>query len=232
MSKSSRSPSLIGTRKESSLHKALKFHYSGSGGATETPAGAYTCDGRTSGGELIEVQCGSFGPLKEKVESLTRKNRLKVIHPIIAQKHIELYDTSGCLIAARKSPRKGSVWDLFKALVYAPLLPLHKNLTIELVIIESVEKRTDDGKGSWRRGGVSIADRSVGALRCSLVLSKPKDYYQFIPFKKGEPFTSRELAGKAGIRISIAQKTLYVLTQMGLAERTGKRGNAVIYARV
>ncbi|MCL2232422.1 MAG: hypothetical protein FWB99_05020 [Treponema sp.] len=221
-----------GIRNESSLHRTLKFHYSGSDGQAEIPAGSYICDGRTSKGELIEIQCGSFGPLKEKVEALSRKNKIRVIHPIIAQKYIELYDTQGRLLRRRKSPRKGSTWDLFKSLLYAPCLPLLKNLTIELAIIESVEKRTDDGKGSWRRGGVSIADRFLDTIRASVVLSKPKDYYQFIPFKKLTPFTVRELAEKAEITPGVARKTLYVLTKMGLAERTGKQGNTVIYRRV
>jgi len=231
MSETSRPP-VIGTINESSLHKALKCHYTGSTGDTETPSASYICDGRTSKGELIEIQCGSFGPLVKKVKTLTGKNKLKVVHPIIALKYIEVYDTSGCLIAKRKSPRKGSAWDLFNALVYAPLLPLHKNLTIELAIIESVEKRTDDGKGSWRRGGISITDRFVGAWRSFVVLSKPHHYYQFIPFEKNEPFTARQLAEKAGINSRLARKTLYVLTEMGLAKRTGKQKNAIIYARI
>lgn len=198
----------------------------------ETPAGSYICDGRTSKGELIEVQCGSFAPLKKKVERLTRNNKLRIVHPIIVQKHIELYDTSGQLLHRRKSPQKGSIWDLFKALVHAPRLPLRKNFTLELAIIESVEKRTNDGKGSWRRGGVSIDDRFLGAWRSSVILSKPKDYHQFIPFEKDETFTSRELAEKAGIAAKLAQKALYVLAEMGLAERKGKRGNTVIYVRI
>ena len=234
MSKRSQSidPHTIGTKKESSLHKALKLHYSGAGGEAETPADSFICDGRTGKGELIEVQCGSFAPLIKKAEQLTAKNKLRVIHPIIIQKHIELYDTSGRLISRRKSPRKGSAWDLFKVLIYAPFLPLQKNFTIELAIIESVEKRTDDGKGSWRRRHVSIADRTVRAWHYSIVLSKLKDYYQFIPFTKAQRFTAGMLAEKAGIDKAVAGRALYVLTKMGLTERTGKEGNAFVYVRV
>ena len=232
MSKDKSKPSPIGTKKESSLHRALKLHYSGIGGAVETLAGSYICDGRTKKGELIEVQCGSFAPLKKKVAELTRKHRVRVIYPVIAGKYIELYDTSGVLLHKRKSPRKGSEWDLFKALIYAPLLPLHKNFVIELAMVESVERRTDDGKGSWRRKGISIADRSLDTWRSSLVLSKPKDYYRFIPFKKSQPFTVRSLAEKASVDTALARKALYVLTKMGLVQRTGRQGNAFVYGRV
>jgi ribosomal protein S25 len=39
------------------------------------------------------------------------------------------------------------------------------------------------------------------------------------------------LAEKAGINVTLAGKTLYVLAKMGLAEKTGKQGNAFIYMR-
>jgi len=221
----------IGMMAESSLHKALKLHYAGKHGKVEIELGIYICDGRTKEGELIEVQCASLAPLKEKAEALTKKNKLKVIHPIILRKHIELYDTAGNLLHRRRSPRKGSAWDLFNALLHVPELPLLKNLTIELAIIESVEKRIDDGQGSWRRKGISVRDRVLCTWLDSLVLSNRKDYRQFAPFKKNEVFTSRNLAEKAGITMALAGKTLYVLTKMGLVRRTGRQGRAFTYVR-
>ena len=221
----------IGTKKESSLHRSLKFHYSGDDGATETPAGSYVCDARTAGGELIEVQTGSFGPLKEKVKNLTKKAKVRIIHPIVIQKHIELFDAKGSLLHRRKSPRKGSAWDLFNVLLYAPELPLQKKLAIELAVIDITEKRINDGSGSWRRKGVRIADRFLGAWHKSILLKAPKDYHRFVPFRKTEQFTVRNLAEKAGINAGLARKTLYVLTKMGIVERIGKQGNAIIYRR-
>jgi hypothetical protein len=221
----------IGIKNESELHRSLKFHYSGYGGATETLVGGYVCDGRTSAGEIIEVQIGSFGPLKQKVKLLAESGKVRIIHPIIIQKYIELYDNEGKLIHERTSPRSGSVWDLFNALIYAPELPLLPNLTLELALVDIVEKRVDDGAGSWRRKGISIAGRYLCAWRKSLVLRTPNDYCVFIPFKRKEPFTVRNLALAAGISVSIARKTVYVLSKMGLIERAGKQGNALVYKR-
>ena len=219
----------IGTLKESTLHRNLKYRYSGDDGVTETLSGTYVCDACTRKGELIEVQIGSFGPLKEKVKNLCKKDKVRIIHPIIVQKYIELYDTEGGLLHRRKSPRKGNQWDLFNVLVYAPELPLLKNLTIELAVIDIVEKRVNDGKGSWRRKGVRITDRRLDAWRHSVVLKRPGDYRQFVPHKKNECFTARDLGEKAGIDAALARKTLYVLGKMGIVEQTGKRGNAYLY---
>ena len=221
--------SLIGTRKESSLHKSLKFHYSSNGGEIETLKGSYVCDGKTSNGELIEVQCGSLGPLKTKVLDLAKKNKVRIIHPVIIEKHIELYDNEDQLVRKKKSPRKGSMWDLFNALVYAPELPLQKNLTLELALIDIVEKRVDDGRGSWRRKGISIIDRRLSAWHSSIILKNPRDYGQFCMYKKKELFTVRDLGKKAGITADLARKTLYVLAKIGIVERKSKKGNAYVY---
>jgi len=222
----------IGTLKESSLHCALKFRYSGDGGSVEAPAESFVCDACTSSGELIEVQIGSLRPLKEKAKSLCKKNKLRIIYPIIVRKTIELYNAKGNrLIHRRKSPKRGGPWDLFNALIYAPELPLLKKLTIELAVIDVVEKRIDDGKGSWRRKGISITDRYLEVWHNSIVLKRLKDYRQFLPFKKKESFTVKSLAEKAGINQVIARKTIYVLVKIGLVEHTGKQGRAFVYER-
>ena len=218
-------------KRESSLHRSLKFRYSESG-STETPVGDYVCDGLSDDGEYIEVQTGSFGPLKEKVNFLTQSGRVRIIHPIISEKHIELYNSDGSLLRKRKSPIKGTTWDVFKALIYAPELPLVKNLSIELAIVDVTEKRVDDGRGSWRRRGISITDRVMNGWRQSLVLSRPKDYKQFIPFRKSERFSVHDLALKAGINVVLARKTLYVLNKMGLVKRIGKQGKSLLYTRI
>jgi len=221
----------IGTLKESSLHRALKFRYSGDGGGVEALAGSYVCDACTGSGELVEVQTGSFGPLKEKAKNLCKENKLRIIHPIIIQKTIELYTTDGSLIHRRKSPRKGSEWDLFDVLIYAPELPLTKNLTIELAVVDIVEKRVNNSKGSWRRKGVSIADKYISAWRHSVILKTQKDYLRFLPFRKKERFTTRDLAEKAKISANRARQVLYVFTKTRFVERVGKQGRAFLYER-
>ena len=215
-------------KKESSLHRSLKFEYSNDGD-TETPVGDYVCDGLSDDGEYIEVQIGSFGPLSEKVRFLAQSGKVRIIHPIISRKYIETYNTEGELLRKRKSSRKGSIWDLFNALIYAPEFPLLKNLTIELVNIDTIEKRVDDGRGSWRRKGVSVTDRLIEGWGRRVILSKPKDYRQFIPFGKRKSFTVQDLGEKAGITAALARKTLYVLNKAGLVERIGKRGRFLLY---
>jgi hypothetical protein len=221
--------SRIGVERESSLHRALKFRWAGTADRTETPRAGYVCDGVSETGELLEVQTGSFAPLKIKVQELAVYDTVRIIHPIILTKHIEVYDEGGVLQSSRKSPRKGTIWDLFKALLYAPELPSLPNVIIELALVEIRERRIQDGRGSWRRKGQSIADRELTACRGTLPLESLRDYRCFVPFKDGEEFTVRILGSRVRIPETIARKTLYVLTKLNVVERRGKEGNAWIY---
>ncbi|MFP3043525.1 hypothetical protein LQZ19_17050 [Treponema primitia] len=219
----------IGTEREQSLHRALKFRYSGAEGDIEVIRAGYVCDGVSGDGEMIEVQTGSFGPLKKKVPELLRLGPVRIVHPIIVRKSIETRDASGALLRCRKSPRKGTPWDLFKALLYAPELPLLPGLVLELALVDVMEKRILDGKGSWRRKGASISDKSITEYHETMVFNTPGDYRYFLPFKNRETFTVKSLAEKAGIAPEIARKALYVLMRIGVVERVGKAGNAWVY---
>jgi len=219
----------IGTHNETSLHRDLKFRYAGQDGETEASVAGFVADGINAEGEYIEVQTGSFGPLLKK--ALALRHRLRVIYPVIITKYIEVFNKRGRLQYRRKSPRRGQPWDLFNVLVYAPDLPLIPGLVIELALVDAAEKRVQDGKGSWRRHGVSIRDRQMLTLHDSITLEKPSDYIRFVPFKKDEQFTSALLAQKAGIPVDLARKALYVLVRLGIVEKTGKKGNSLVYVR-
>ena len=229
----------IGTYSESSLHRSLKFRYSIEE-KTEISIDSYVCDGQTESGELIEVQTGNFGNIREKIKKLVKKHKVRLIFPIILNKYLELYDVNGKLIRKKKSPKKENIWNLFDSLVYAPEFCLMPNLTLELSLLDIIEKRKDDGKGSWRRKGITIEDKIPIAWHESIILKKPKDYYLFLPFssndssndnKNEECFTVKDLSKKANISRPLAQKCIYVMHKTGLIERTGKQGNAYEYKK-
>jgi hypothetical protein len=220
----------IGTNNESSLHRALKFQYAGPGGKTEAEVGSFVADGIRKDGEYIEVQTGSFGPLKKKVKEFAAIGKVRIIHPIAVTKTIEVYAKGGKPLYRRKSPVHGTPWNIFDALLYAPELPLIRGVTIEIAMVDIVEKRVKDGKGARRRKGISIKDKELSAFHESILLYKPKDYLRFIPFNKTEEFTVSSHAEKAGVKIWVSQRALYVLTKMGLIKKVGKKGNAWVYS--
>jgi hypothetical protein len=222
-------PRSIGTKHETSLQRDLKFSYTGQGGQTEADVAGYVADGINAAGEYIEIQTADFGSFKRKAKKLASQGKIRVVYPIILTKYIEVYDENGKRLYRRKSPRRGSIWDIFNELVYAPELPFTPNLAIELVFVDAAEKRIRDGKGSWRRRGVSIRDRQLLAVHDRFRLKRRADYARFVPFQKNEKFTSALLGNKAGINIALARKALYVLTKIGIVEKIGKQRNTIVY---
>jgi len=221
----------IGTRNESSLHRALKHKYAGPGGRTEIKVGDFIADGVRKNGEYIEVQTGSFAPLKKKAAEFALRGRVRIIHPIAVTKTIEVYDAGKTFLYRRKSPVRGSPWSLFDALLHAPELPLNPAVAIEIVLADITEKRVRDGKGSWRRKGVSIKDRELSVLRESLLYKGPSDYLRFVPFKRNEEFTASMLAKRAEVSQWTAQKALYVLTKLKVVKRIGRKARELLYKR-
>ena len=223
-------PSSISTQNESSLHRELKLIYTGRGGQTEVETAGFVVDGVNADGACIEVQGRNFGgAFMGKVAKLAALGNVKVVYPVIIAKYLEVFDEEGTQQYRRKSGRRGSVWDVFFPLIYAPEMPLVPGLEIELALVDVAERRVRDGKGSWRRRGVSIRDRKLLALHESVTLKRPADYLRFVPFAKNLEFTSGDLAAQAGIRVELARKTLYVLARLGIVEKTGRKGNRLVY---
>jgi hypothetical protein len=219
----------IGTERESSLHRALKAEYAGENGELEVSCGGFVCDAVSGEGAVIEVQTGSFKPLVKKLKYLCAEREVRVVYPVIVAKQIEVYGADGILRRRRKSPRKGTEWDLFRALIYGVELTTLPRFSINLAMVDVVEQRIDDGKGSWRRQGMSIKDRVLETQRGTIVLSRKKDYARFVPFTDQEEWTARELAEKAKINLTLSRKTVYVLVKMGIVTQTGKKGRARLY---
>jgi hypothetical protein len=223
----------IVTKNESSLHHSLKILFADSG-LTEVEIAGFICDGLSAGGSVIEVQTGSFAPLVKKaalISSCLKSGQFfTIIHPIIAKKYIETYALNGVLLRRKTSPRKGSVYDLFKALMSAPGLLQMKKVRVVLAFVEVLEKRIDDGKGSWTRKFVSIVDKSLLSCGETIVLKGPKSLLQFLPYKKGESFTTKAFQAWAHITPGLAQRTIWTLRTMGLIKQTGKQGRSYVYA--
>ena len=81
-------------------------------------------------------------------------------------------------------------------------------------------------KGDRRR---SRRDRVPTALLGEWSFSHPSDFLSLLPPGLPEPFTSAELAAALGASPGDARMYLYLLHQLGLLDRAGRRGNFYLY---
>lgn len=224
----------IGTENERSLHAALKKWYAQPGDELEVCIDGYIIDlvRRHAQGELelIEVQTKNFSAIAQKLGSLAKNYRVRLVHPIPVEKWITRITATGEFIRRRKSPKKGKPIDLFTELVRAPDLLNEKNLIIEVLLTKEEEIWCEDGKGSWRRKGASRRDRKLLEVVDRIELKNHKDLLGFLPEGLTAPFTNKELASLLGEPVQIARMLTYSLRKCGLIKTVGKKGNELLFA--
>lgn len=221
---------LIGTLRERSLHASLKEHYTQPGDRVEEKVAGYWVD-ICRETELVEIQTGSFSSMKRKLEALLPARAVRVVYPVALEKWItKLAGDGATLVSRRKSPKRGSLYDLFDELVSFPHLIKDPNFSVEVVLVREEELRCEDGRGSWRRKGTSIRDHVLLDIASREVFRGAADFLRLLPPGWTGPSTNKEISAALGQpRFRIARMT-YCLLRMGLLRLDGKRGNSLLYA--
>ena len=223
----------IGTLRERSLHAALKDFYAEPGDRIEEKVAGYWVDICRPGavGEVVEIQTGSFSSLKRKLEALLPDRPVRVVHPVAVEKWItKVAEDSTTFLSRRKSPKRGTLYDLFDELVSFPHLVNDPNFSVEVVLVREEELRCEDGKGSWRRKGTSIRDHVLLDVASRELFREAADFLRLLPEGWTGPGTNKELSlALKQPRFRIARMT-YCLLRMGLLRLAGKRGNSLLYS--
>ncbi len=227
MKSSTRKPrASIGEENEKSLHASLKLWYAQPGDLLEHKIGRYYIDIYRNG-LLIEIQTRNLGVLKRKLISLLKEYQIRLVYPIAQDKHIHYYKPGKKKPEKiRKSPKTGKLMDIFDEIIHLPGEILqHPGFSLSVLLIHEEEIRCEDGKGSWRRKGVSIQDRRFTQVYEEQRFNQPDDYLQFLPPHLKFPFSNKELADALNVRIHEAQKITYAFKQMQLIRLDHKKGN-------
>lgn len=219
----------IGLLRETSLHAALKSWYAQEGDRLELLVNGYVID-IVREGLLIEIQTRSFSSLKAKLVRLTQNYPVRLVYPIAQEKWVVRVSKDGqTRLVRRRSPKHGRLEHLFKELVRFPALVKEPNFSIEVLFTHEEEIWRDDGKGSWRRKGWSIADRRLLGVVGSIVLKDPQDFLALLPPGLPQPFTTYDLAQTLPLPRPLAQKMVYCLKEMGTLGNVGKIGRSNLY---
>ena len=214
---------------EYSLHSEIKRWYMASGDELEVKVEDFIVD-VLRGELLVEIQTGNFSAIKKKLAKLLRNNnRVRLVYPIAKLKWIVHVSKSGEFFRRRKSPKKGKLTDLFYELVYTPSLIKDRNFSLEVLLIEEEEVRCSDGRGSWRRRGVSVKDRKLLNVFDRIVFEDSRDFLEFLPKELDGHFTNKVLASKLGISVRLAQKITYCLRKMDAISIAGKKNNELLF---
>jgi hypothetical protein len=221
----------IGTLNEGALHAQLKDWYRRPGDRIEQPVDGFVVD-LIRGNLLVEIQTGSFAPLRRKLDLLTQRHRVRLVAPVPLVRRIIRLSDEGEVLSARRSPHRGRAEDIFNLLVSIPSLLCRPDFELELMLTHQEELRVyRQGRAFRRHGWVVVGRRLVSVERC-LRIASPCDAADLLPASLPELFDTAELAKAAAVKRRLAQQMTYCLRAMGVLETAGKRGNALVYRRV
>ncbi len=213
---------------EYSLHSEIKRWYTVSGDELEVKVEDFIID-ILRGKFLIEIQTGNFSAVKKKLIKLLPNNQVRLVYPIAKLKWVVHVSESGEFIRRRKSPKKGKLTDLFYELIHTPTLIKDRNFSLEVLLIEEEEVRCNDGRGNWRRRGISVKDRKLLNVFDRIIFEDSGDFLEFLPKELDGYFTNKVLASKLGISVRLAQKITYCLRKMGAISIAGKKNNELLF---
>ncbi len=220
----------ININNEKSLHSSIKEWYAVPGDRLEVKVDKYIID-LVREDSLIEIQTRNFSAIGNKLRELVKYNKVMLVHPIAIEKYIVIIEGSEQIISRRKSPKKGKLTDLFDELVRIPDLMAEDNFILEILMTKEEEIRCKDGKGSWRRKGISIVDRKLIEVTEKITFTEEKDFLRFLPEELPEKFTNKELAKTLKITVFKARKITYCFRKMKIIKEVGKVKNELIFEK-
>ncbi len=173
-------------------------------------------------------------PIKQKLQALSEAHQVLLVYPIAREKWVVRLPGEGAPVAVRsrrKSPRRGSVLDLFPELVSFPGLVTNANFAVEIAFTQEDELRRYDKRRGWRRHGWVPDDRELlDVVECRR-FGGPGDFAPLIPDGLPRQFTTADVARATGRARRFGQQMAYCLREMGLIDAVGFRSRSVLYER-
>jgi hypothetical protein len=220
---------VIGVLREGPLHRELKTLLADAGSRFEVRVDGFVIDLVRADGELVEIQTGGFSPLRTKLDALLDRHRVRIVHPVPAERRIVRIDEDGTVLSTKRSPKKPGAAAIFEGLVSFPTLLSHPHLTIEVLLCREDHVRAP----SPRRGRRYLRDpgeRRLVDILSRVELASAADAARLIP-AFDVPFTTRELAAAMRVPLPLAQKAAACLRALEVLEPAGMRGRAPLHTQ-
>lgn len=215
----------IGTLNEGSLHAALKARYARPGDRFEVPLDGFVIDIRRPD-MLVEIQTSSFRSMGNKFDSLLEQHRILLVHPIAVETYVKRPGRK-----ARKSPRRGSLFDIFTELVSIPTLLDHPNLMLDVVLVSVTQFQDSDPRARRGRGGYRTTDRELRDVLEVRHFAGTEDLAALLPPNLPAGFTTADIARGANVSRDVAQRMAFCFRALEVFSVVGRSKDGILYSR-
>ncbi len=153
----------------------------------------------------------------KKLDQLLGDHELLLVYPIAVETRLVRPDTR-----PRRSPKRGSVYQLFDELVSIPTLIDHPHLTLDVALVKIDRIQRHDPSARRGRGGYRTVDKVMTDLIGIDRFADVDDLRRLIPDGLPDDFTTADLAALGPFDRATAQKMAYCFVPLGLFEQTGR----------
>lgn len=222
----------IGTLSEKTLHAVLKEYYEPDESSQEIKIGDYVADIVGEHG-IIEIQTRQLSRLKPKLECFLQATDVTVVHPVAKIKYVSwLNEETGEISKPRKSTRKydeySALWEMYGIKEFIKNPRFH----LILCLMEIEEIRSLNGWSKDKKKGSTRFDRIPKSIISEIRFETKDDYWQLLPLGVEKNFTTKELAKVMNRDVQTARELLYILESAEIVEKTGKKGNSILYSTI
>ncbi len=198
--------------------------YAEPGDAFEVPLGGFVID-ILRPGLLVEVQSSSFSALANKLDVLLDGHRMLLVHPIEVETYLVRPGRK-----PRRSPNRGSVFDLFHELVSLPTLLDHPNLTLDVVLVSVNKVQHADRRARRGRGGFRTIDRELRQVLEVRRFRGTDDLVELLPSDLPPEFTTADLATRARVPRAVAQRMAFCFRALEVFTELGRTKAGIRYS--
>jgi hypothetical protein len=205
--------------------------YAAQGAQLEQRVGRYRID-VVQPGQLVEIQLAPLAAIRDKIAALVKEHRVLVVKPIVVHKHlVKRRRAGGRVVSRRRSPKQGTLLDVFEELVHFTRIFPHRRLTLEVLLVEIEEWRfPGHGRRRWRRDNdYQVEDQQLVEVLGAHVFRTAADLCRLLPPALPQPFHTGHLAEKLDVARWIAQRMAYCLRETGAIQTVGKQRGAWLY---
>ncbi len=175
---------------------------------------------------LVEIQTSSFRAMGNKFDRLLAEHRILLVHPIAIETYLDRPGKK-----ARKSPKRGSLFDIFEELVSIPTLLDHPNLTLDVALVSVTKVQKADPSARRGRGGFRTTDRQLRSILDIRHFAGTQDLATLIPEGLPPVFTTADMAASAQVPREVAQRMAFCFRALELITQVGRTKAGIHYEK-
>ncbi len=174
---------------------------------------------------LVEIQTSSFRSMGRKFDQLLAGYRMLLVHPIAVETYLKRPGKK-----PRKSPKRGSVFDIFEELVSIPTLLDHPNLMLDVVLVSVDKVQQPDPRARRGRGGFRTVDRQLRKVLEVRHFADTGDLVQLLPAGLPDQFTTADIAAGAKVPRDVAQRMAFCFRALEVITDVGRTKAGIHYS--